>query len=450
MATLQAGGRTRNESVGESLGEPRRNRDHGHARWPGPRSELSFGTADAPLGPRWNIRLFVLARQRLRVWRADGGAAAVATMTAGPAVADASVRRLAVFVPTLSGGGAERAMLNLARAFVESGHSVDLILLRAAGAYCEALPSGVRLIVLDAQRTWSAVLRLARYLRREPPDRLFAAMEGANVVALCARLLARRRVPIVCGIHITVSKMVALERSWRTSAYLVLSRLLYPLADAIVAVSEGVAADAQAVLRLRPEQVSVIANPVLTPELTARAAEPVDHLWFAQGAPPVILACGRLNAQKDYPTLLRAFASVRPRRSARLLILGEGEEREALQQLADELGIAADVGLPGFVANPYAFMARCAVYALSSRFEGSPMVLVEALACGCRIVATDCPNGPAETLHGVPGTVLVPVGDVDALAGAIDAYLTSDELPGPRFLGRFSYHAAAAAYLRVT
>jgi glycosyltransferase involved in cell wall biosynthesis len=359
--------------------------------------------------------------------------------------------RLAIFLPTLGGGGAERVMLNLARAFVEGGHKVDLVVANAHGTYQGILSPGVRLIAFDVRRTWRALLPLARYLRREPPDRMFTAMEDAGALALCARLLAGRRMPIVCGIHNTLSKQLAGGSGWRFRFWLALSRLAYPWAEAVVAVSEGAAADARAVLGLRPERVTVIANPVLTPDLAAWAAETIDHPWFAPDAPPVILACGRLSAQKDYPTLLRAFAKLRGGdRAARLLILGEGEERAPLRRLAKELGIAADVDMPGFTANPYAFMARCAVYVLSSRYEGSPVVLVEALACGCRVVATDCPSGPAETLAGVPGAALVPVGDFAALAGAIKAFLASDApRPGPRLLPRFDYHAAAAAYLAV-
>jgi glycosyltransferase involved in cell wall biosynthesis len=357
-------------------------------------------------------------------------------------------QRLAVFVPTLSGGGAERVTLHLAQAFAEEGYSVDLIVVRPEGEYQDFVPEGIRIIELGATRTSTAVLRLAAYLRRESPARLFSAMEDANVIALIARLLSRSRVPIVCAIHNTLSQHFGAERSCRNQLFLKLARIVYPWANAVVAVSEGAAEDARDVLGLGVEKVTVISNPVLTPSLVQRAAQPVDHPWFAPGAPPVILACGRLTPQKDYPTLLRAFASLRAR--ARLVILGEGEDREKLQRLANKLGIASDVDFAGFVPNPYAFMARCAVYALSSLYEGSPVVLVEALACGCRIVATDCPSGPVEILRDVPGTVLVPISDANALARSIDSFLASNgPPPGPRVLARFDYRVAALAYLRV-
>jgi glycosyltransferase involved in cell wall biosynthesis len=195
----------------------------------------------------------------------------------------------------------------------------------------------------------------------------------------------------------------------------------------VVAVSSGVAEDLVATTGLRREHITVIHNPVVTPELEERAQAPLEHAWFAPGEPPVVLSVGRLVAPKDYPTLVRAFARVRAVRPARLVILGEGSQREALLALAAKLGIADDVTLPGFVANPFAYVSRCAVFALSSAWEGFGIVLVEALALGCPVVSTDCPSGPAEILeHGSHG-LLVPVGDDEAMAQAI---LSAIEAPG--------------------
>ena len=190
---------------------------------------------------------------------------------------------------------------------------------------------------------------------------------------------------------------------------------------------------------------------MVTAALEAAAREPVAHAWLRPGEPPVVLGVGKLSPQKGFDVLLRAFARVRAERPARLVILGEGPQRRALERLARELGIADDVSLPGFVANPFAWMARCAVFALSSRWEGLPSVLIEALACGCAVVSTDCPSGPAEILDGGAFGPLCPVGDAAALAGAILRVLEAPTAPA-RLRARaatFSVDAAADRYLEV-
>jgi glycosyltransferase involved in cell wall biosynthesis len=173
--------------------------------------------------------------------------------------------------------------------------------------------------------------------------------------------------------------------------------------------------------------VRVIYNPIVTDELLAMSRAPVDHPWCAAGAPPVILAVGRLTEQKDFPNLIRAYARLRQRRSVRLVILGEGEARGELEDLIARLGLAEDVYLPGFVDNPFAWMRQARLFALSSRWEGLPSVLIQAMACGAQVVSTDCPSGPAEILEDGRWGRLVPVGDPEALAAAMDAALDDDE-----------------------
>lgn len=357
---------------------------------------------------------------------------------------------LAIFIPTLDGGGAERIVLHLARGFQEVGLATDIVVMRNEGAYRDQVPPGVRVVALGSKKTWLSVLDLARYLRRERPERVYATMDDANLVALLARFLVPHRVRIVCGIHNTPSLALDTRSNWRNATKVALLRLLYPQAAAVVAVSQGAAANSRRMFRLDSDQVTVIPNPVLTPELAKLAEAPVRHPWFQSGGPPVVLACGRLTGQKDYPNLLQAFAILRQHREVRLVILGEGEARPELEHLRHQLGLEGSVDLPGFAANPYAYMARCDLYVLSSRFEGSPVVLVEALACGARIVATDCPSGPAETLAGVEGSRLVPVDNSAALARAMAVML--DEAaprPGVRHLARFDYRAAARRYLEL-
>ncbi len=227
-------------------------------------------------------------------------------------------------------------------------------------------------------------------------------------------------------------------------------RIFYPWADEIVTVSNGVADDFASITGLRRERIQVIYNPVVTPEILEKAEEPLNHPWFTPGEPPVILSVGRLAKQKDYPTLIRAFALVHRECPARLMILGEGEERPKLEALIQELGLDDDVSLPGFVDNPYAYMSRAAVFVLSSAWEGFGNVLVEAMAVGTPVVATDCPSGPAEILGGGKWGKLVPVGDIEKIAKAIIE--TLEDLNRPDVTKRaqdFGIEKLVQNYLRV-
>ena len=209
-----------------------------------------------------------------------------------------------------------------------------------------------------------------------------------------------------------------------------LVRLFYPWADCIVGVSAGVAADVARLAAVDPETVRVIYNPVVTLDLVEDAQAPVPHPWF-EDATPVLVAAGRLRPQKDFPTLLRAFATLRASRDARLIILGDGPEIKNLEALVVELGLDEDVQLPGNTSNPYAYMARAAAFVLSSRWEGLPTVLVEALRCGAPVIATDCPSGSREILADGRYGTLVPVGDIRALASAMEAAVDGKLRPAP-------------------
>ncbi len=365
---------------------------------------------------------------------------------------------LALFIRSLGadGGGAERNWLILAEEFARQGHRVDLVLGKRSGHFADTIPTGVRVVELGVTRPWSlvravvtdpvragrvapalfampppwilgAVPRLAGYLARERPDALLSALGYGNVAALWARERAGtdKEVRVVISERNTLSVRAeqASARRWRVMPEI--ARRWYPRADAILAVSRGVADDLAATLGMPPERIVVTGNPVVTPDLATRAEEPVDHPWLRAGEPPVVLGVGKLRPQKGFDVLIAAFARARAKRPLRLVILGQGPERARLLQQAKRLGVADDVALPGFVGNPFAWMARCGVFVLSSRFEGLPGVLIQALACGCPVVSTDCPSGPSEILG--PGAVapLVPVEDAaalaDAVSGALDA-----------------------------
>ena len=333
-------------------------------------------------------------------------------------------KRLAIFVHSLYGGGAERAMLNLARGFSEQGIQVDLVLLRVEGAYLSQLPPEIRVVDLGGKRLWQSLPALANYLRQEQPPVMLSTLDDTNIAALWVRRWTGSKTRLVVNVQNTISQDAKTASQFKTRLMPQLTRWFFPWADAVVPVSYGVAEDLVQ-LGVAADRIQVIPNPVITPEVFEKDREEVDHPWFAPGQIPVLLGVGRLNQQKDFPTLIHAFAKVRQQRPCRLVILGEGEDRVSLTKLIQELNLEDAVDLPGFVSNPYAYMARSSVFVLSSLFEGLPSVLIEALAMGTSAVATNCKSGPQEILENGKYGKLVQVGDVDTMAEAILATLAT-------------------------
>ncbi len=340
-------------------------------------------------------------------------------------------KRLAFFLPDLSDGGAERIMLNLAEGITARGYAVDLVLSSAQGPFMNAIPASVRLVDLKARRVLGSMPALLGYLRRERPAAMLSILH-ANIVALWAKRLAGFPYRLILAEHNTLSSVAGGEGDLRWALFPKLAGWFYPWADGIVAVSTGVADDLARTIKIPRERIQVIYNPIVTPEMFQKSKSPIDHPWFRDGGAPVILAVGRLTAQKAFDVLIRAFAQVRKSREARLVILGEGEERAALESLVRECGLGQDVYMPGFLPNPYSYMAQSSLFVLSSRWEGLPTVMVEALSLGTPIVSTDCPSGPREILMDGKYGPLVPMDDPFALAAAIETSLASKTAQPPR------------------
>ena len=336
--------------------------------------------------------------------------------------------KVALFLPNLSGGGAERVFAVLAEGLVARGIKTEVVLVRAEGPHLAAVEAIVPVVDLHVSATRHSLLPLARYLRRSRPDVLVAALGHANIMAVPARKFARVETAVVVTQHLRVpTRSSSLEdRLWSG-----LRARFYPSADAIVAVSRDMAEGLARSLGVPRDRIDVIANPVITSDLARLGGVPPEHPWFAPGEPRVLLGIGRLDRQKDFPTLIRAFAQLRRQRLVRLLILGEGPDRQALESLVRELDIADDVALPGFVSNPYAYLSRAAAFVLSSIYEGLPTVIIEALALGTPVVSTDCPSGPREILEGGRLGRLVPIQNPDALAVAIAQTLDEPRQPVP-------------------
>ena len=357
--------------------------------------------------------------------------------------------RIAIFLPSLAAGGAERVMLNLASGLSGRQIPVDLVLAKAKGEYLTQVAAGVRVVDLGCDRVIASLPGLVRYLRRERPAILLSAIEHANLVALWAKLLAGGRTRTVVSLHTNLQAAVRFERQLKQRFGALCIRAFYRLSDALVAVSRGIAADVGRFSGIAAARIQVIYNPVLTPDLEERAREPLDHPWFRAGEAPVILSVGRLSLQKDWPTLFRAFVPLAREKKARLLVLGEGEERPALEKMLRELGIADSVSLAGYADNPYPYIAHADLLVLSSRAEGLPTILIEALALGTPVVSSDCPSGPAEILDGGRLGVLVPVGDAEGLALAMRHALTEPLRPVGADLGCYRLDFVLDRYLEL-
>ena len=359
--------------------------------------------------------------------------------------------RIALFLPSLEGGGAERVMVNLAQGFAAEKREVDLVLVKAEGTYLDLVPDNVRIIDLKGSRVITSLFRLAGYLRKEKPVSLLSAMDHANVIAILARWIAGVSTRIVVSVHSTLSVEVEKAKSWRGKIMPWFINKTYPKADAIIAVSTGVAEDLNQETQLPLQAIKVIYNPVVTSELQQKKQEALNHPWFKENQPPVLLAVGRLSEQKDFTTLLNAFAIIRKKSECRLIILGEGEQRKQLEALVDHLQLNDDVQMPGFVKNPYAYMAQADVFILSSAWEGLVTVLIEALACGTPVVSTDCPSGSSEILEAGKYGRLVPVGDARALAEAVITTMEENVDPN-RLIARandFTQETSVTQYLAV-
>lgn len=357
---------------------------------------------------------------------------------------------LAIYTSALGRGGAERAMLNLANALVEKGVRVDVVIAkRDQSDYLDLLHARAEVVDLDVSPAILGLGGLVRYLREERPAAILSWEMSGHAMVLAARRLAGAQVTCAASIQNFHSREFDTEISLYRRFLLNSMRQVLPRMDRVFAVAERVADDVVRHFDVPRELVQVIYNPIVTPEITERAAESVDHPWFADGAPPVAISVGRLTRQKNYPLLLQALAKLQRHTEVRLVILGRGDEREELAALADRLGVAESVSMPGFVDNPFAYMARASVFVLSSDWEGLPSVLIEALAVGCPVVSTDCPSGPREILDDGRYGRLVPTGDVSALASAMAATL-KEEADGERLQERardFSRDRVADEYI---
>ena len=357
----------------------------------------------------------------------------------------------AIVMAEIGGGGMGKMRIHLVNELAARGYRVDLVLGKPASAYSIPLHDAVRVHPIGTSHPVFGVPRLALYLRSNRPHVILTQRHRVNVLAWRARRVA----DVPAGLFATseTHESNALETLTEGKRAKRLRQIRRYLArnDGLIAISRGVAEDLAMLTGRSRESIDIVPNPVVQSDVDERAAESVDHSWFQDTKIPVIVSAGRLSEAKNFPLLLQAFARLRARTRARLVIFGDGPMRPQLRQLADELGIASEMDMPGFVDNLYAYFARSSLFVLSSRLEGLSNVLIEAMAVGTPVVSTDCPSGPAEVLeHGRLGT-LIPLDDVDALAEAMQSSLAAPidpELLRTIARERYSVEHSATAYIR--
>ncbi len=380
------------------------------------------------------------------------------------------LRHIAIFMYELNGGGAQRQAAGLANALTMRGYRTDLVLLSARSDFRPLLLPAVRVVFLSGEdwgwlhsrlhgllairwlRIYLGIPALARYLLAARPSIMLSAASRVTVPSVMAWRLAKRPLPLALRISNHPTANFALwtpvRRVIRCWLALV-ARHVFSTVDAVVTNSNGVADEVAGLSGIPRRRITTIYNPVAGETLREKSRCPVDHPWFAPGGPPIVLGVSRFRIQKDLPTLIRAFALLRRVRSARLVLVGDGTQRRRLEKLVERLDLREDVSFVGYAENPFPWMARASVLVLSSAWEGLPNVIIEALACGCPVVSTDCPSGPAEILANGDFGRLVPCRDPQAMADAIQSTLESP--PDPEVLRRrarfFSTEGAVDRYV---
>ena len=361
-------------------------------------------------------------------------------------------KKISLFIPSLRGGGAERMMVNLANEFSRRGIATDLVLAQKEGEYFSEVKEGVNIVDLGSKRILFSLFPLFFYLRKARPDVLIASMEHVAIISILAKFLSFSKTKIIVRVANTLSFSLQGTKWYKRPIRKYGAFVFYRLANQIVTNSEGSAQNLSKTLSIKRERIKVIHNPAVTERMFESAKEAMGHPWLKDKEEPVIISAGRMHKQKDFETLIKAFASRRRKEPLKLIILGEGEERPKLQALAEELGVLKSINMPGFMENPYAYISRADLFVLPSRWEGLPSALIEAMAFGLPVVSTDCPSGPREILKDGKYGELVPVGDHKAMADAIAKVLR--ERPDTKEAGEyvkknFSAQTIAGQYLEL-
>jgi glycosyltransferase involved in cell wall biosynthesis len=324
-------------------------------------------------------------------------------------------KKLSFLLASFTDGGAERVTINLAKGLKAEGYTIEFVVLSKHGAFIDEIPNDINIYSLNTSSASRSLFPIITYLKTHKPDVFISGKHYLNLIAVLAKLISRSKLKLYLIVH----GMFAPIKSPKQQLLPRLVNLLYPFANQIICVSEGVAENVSSFGKLDPRHLKVVHNPVITKELIRKLDEDTTHPWLVSKDSVVLMAVGRLSEEKDFTTLLRSFAIAREERPIRLIILGEGPQREQLESLCDQLHIREFVDLPGYVSNPYSYLKSADLFVLSSITEGLPTVLIEALYCGVPVVSTDCPSGPSEILKDGEYGRLVPVKEENLMAEAI-------------------------------
>ena len=330
---------------------------------------------------------------------------------------------IAIFVATSGHSGVDRLIGHLVPALARRNYIVDVLKVRKHGPHINGTSDSVNIFDIGASHVYSSIPSVIRYLKETRPAAMLSDKDRVNRTALLARTLARVRTRLILSSGTTISIDLASRGPFERWLQRFSMKHFYPFADNIIVTSRGVADDMAAYTGLSRDLINVVPCPVIPDELLHRRPPTPEHPWFLPEEPPVILGAGELCERKDFATLIKAFAKVHENRKCRLVILGKGKQRESLITLAHALRVEDDVDLAGFKADIYSYMAHASLFAFTSRWEGLGFVLIEALAVGTPVVSTDCPSGPNEILADGRYGPLVPVGDAEGLAQAMEKTL---------------------------
>lgn len=327
--------------------------------------------------------------------------------------------KITFFTRHLKIGGLERVIVNLANRLSSLSHDVDIVTAIEEGSLVKDVSNDVRVVNLQSGRVIHSIIPFISYLYQNRPEVVYSGNDSINHLLAICNFLGLIPARLVVSLHIQLSRLSRVDGVWYSNAIPWFAKWTYRCADHVVAVSKDAANDLQSITGNLGDRISVIYNPVVDDTLREKAKEDVVHPWIEDPSTPVILGIGRATPQKNFPLLVRAFEQVLKQTNAKLMILGGGPELSTVREEVGKRGLEDHVELLGYVSNPYAYLARASLYVLSSNFEGLPTTIIEALACGCPVVSTDCPSGPREILEDGRWGTLVPVGDAEALANAM-------------------------------
>jgi glycosyltransferase involved in cell wall biosynthesis len=359
--------------------------------------------------------------------------------------------RVAFYLRNLHPGGIQRVVLTLATGLHGRGYTVDIVLVSDEGALRSEVPDGVQVHALGSDRALTSLPDFVRYVRRNEPDVVVSASDSTNLLLPWIKSLGFLDARVFVSVHNNMTQYAQMDGVWYNRALPFLIDKSYPRADGVITVSEGIAEDLREISEALVNHTVVVHNPVVDKTLLAQAQSEANHPWLQENGRPVVLGVGRLVPQKNFPLLVRAFAMLREEMDARLILLGSGPERTRIRSLTKQLSVSEYVSLPGHTDNPYPYFKAASLFVLSSDHEGFGNVIVEAMACGCPVVSTDCPSGPREILEGGRWGRLIPVNDAEALAEAMQETLA--EPPDSALLRRraddFSVSAAVDRYIEI-